>query len=41
MDFELDFFLTPFGGTLAVDSEDSLWFLNIFPPLAQEISEER
>ena len=37
MDFELDFFLTPFGGTLAVDNEDSLCFLNMLPPLAQKI----
>ena len=37
MDFELDFFLTPFGGTLAVDNEDSLCFLNLLPPLARKI----
>jgi len=37
MEFELDFLLTPFGGTLAVDSEDSVCFLDLFPFMARKI----
>ena len=31
MDFELDFYFVPLNGPLAVDSEDSLCFLDLFP----------
>ena len=37
MELELDFILSFWGGTIAVDNEDNLCFLSFYPPLAQKI----
>lgn len=37
MNFDMAFFISPFGGSLAVDSEDSVYVLNAVPPLVKKI----